>query len=85
MMGLSYFGSGAIVVLRWGLLSFATAHFMTAIVLSLPPSLDTSAWYFGNILVFVAIVVVCGTWALYTSLGGKLWNADFIEPTARRA
>ena len=85
MMGLSYFGSGAIVVLRWGLLSFATAHFITAIVLILPPSLDTSAWYFGNLLLLVAIVVVFGAWGFYTSLGGKLWNTDLIERSARSA
>src|SRR4026207_1547298 len=54
LMGFTYFGTGAIVVLRWGLLSFAVAHFVTALLLSLPATLDTSAWYFGNMLLLVA-------------------------------
>ena len=55
LMGLLYLGSGAIIVLRWGLLSYAVAHFVSAILLSLPATLDTSAWYFGNMLLLVAI------------------------------
>ena len=83
-MGFTYFGTGAIVVLRWGLLSFAVAHFVTALLLSLPATLDTSAWYFGNMLLLVAVVVGLAAWGFYTSMGGRIWTGDsFIERTAR--
>jgi hypothetical protein len=83
-MGFLYFGSGAIVVLRWGLLSFAVAHFITAILVSLPATLDTSAWFFGNMLLLIAITVGLTGWGFYTSLGGRIWTSEsFIERTAR--
>jgi protein kinase-like protein len=72
LMGFTYFGTGAIVVLRWGLLSFAVAHLVTALLVSLPATLDTSAWYFGNMVLLVAIPLVLAGWGLYRSLGGKL-------------
>ena len=40
-----YFGTGAVVVLRWGLLSYAVAHFVSSILMNIPATLDTSAWY----------------------------------------
>jgi hypothetical protein len=77
-----YFGSGAVVVLRWGLLSYAVAHFITAILMEIPATLDTSAWYFGNMLLLLAIVVGLATWAFYTSLGGRLWVAEGVTVSA---
>jgi hypothetical protein len=66
-----YFGTGAVVVLRWGLLSSAVANFVTSILMNIPATLDTSAWYFGNMLVLLAIAVGLATWAFYTSLASK--------------
>jgi hypothetical protein len=79
LMGFSYFGSGAIVVLRWGLLSFTVAHFIIAMLLNVPATLDTSAWYFGNMVLLVAVPVVLGAWGLYTSLGGRLWTTEVLN------
>ncbi len=76
LMGFLYFGTGAIVVLRWGLLSYAVAHFVTAALVSVPATLDTSAWYFGNMLLLIAIIVALAAWAFYTSLGGRLWSSE---------
>jgi hypothetical protein len=78
-MGFTYFGTGAIVVLRWGLLSYAVAHFITSIVLSLNATLDTSAWYFGNTLLLAGIALTLAGWGLYTSLGGKLWTTEALN------
>jgi serine/threonine-protein kinase len=77
LMGFLYFGSGAIIVLRWGLLSYAVAHFVSAILLSLPATLDTSAWYFGNMLLLVAVTMALAIWGFYTALGGRL-NAQSL-------
>jgi serine/threonine protein kinase len=79
LMGFAYFGTGAIVVLRWGLLSFAVAHFVTALLVNLTATLDTSAWYFGSMLLLVAIPVVLAGWGLYTSLGGRLWSTEALS------
>ena len=74
-MGLLYLGSGAIIVLRWGLLSYAVAHFVSAILLSLPATLDTSAWYFGKMLL-VAITVALPAWGFHTALGVRLTTSS---------
>ena len=63
-----YFGSGAFVVLRWGLLAFAVALFMTELLMDVPATLDSSAWFFGNMLLLMAIAVGLAGWALYTSV-----------------
>jgi protein kinase-like protein len=68
LIGFLYFGSGAFAVLRWGLVSFAVAVFVSALLMDLPVTLDTSAWYFGNMMLLVAIVVGLTSWAVYTSV-----------------
>src|SRR4030095_2213329 len=82
-----YFGTGAVVVLRWGLLSYAVAHFVSSILMNIPATLDTSAWYFGNMLLLVGLVVGLTMWGFYTSLGGRLWAGDTVTvgaPTSAR-
>ena len=63
-----YFGSGAFVVLRWGLLAFAVAAFMTELLMDVPATLDSSAWFFGNMLLLMAIAAGLAGWALYASV-----------------
>lgn len=71
-----YFGSGALVVMRWGLLSYVVAVFASSLLLNAPVTLDASAWFFGNSMLLVAIVVVLAAWGFYTSVSGRLWKAD---------
>jgi hypothetical protein len=63
-----YFGSGAFVVLRWGLLAFAVAAFMTELLMDVPATLDSSAWFFGNMLLLMAIAAGLAGGALYASV-----------------
>jgi serine/threonine-protein kinase len=63
-----YFGSAAFVVLRYGLVSFATALFVSELIVHPPATLDASAWYFGNMLLLLAIAVGLTSWAMYTAM-----------------
>jgi hypothetical protein len=63
-----YFGSGAFVVLQWGLVSFAAGLFVSAILMNLPATLDSSAWYFSNMMLLVGIAVGLSSWGVYTSM-----------------
>ena len=65
-VSLLYFGSGAVAVLRWGLLSYAVGIFTSELLLKLPATLDSSAWYFGNMLTIVAVAVALASWGFYT-------------------
>ena len=67
-VGFAYFGTGALVVLRWGLLSYAVGIFVSELLTKLPATLDSSAWYFGNMLTIVAIAVALASWGLYTAV-----------------
>jgi hypothetical protein len=52
--------------------------------MNIPATLDTSAWYFGNMLLLIAITVALAGWGFYTSLGGRIWTSEsFIERTAQ--
>ncbi len=87
LMSFLYFGSGAVVVVRWGLLSYAVGHFVTDMLMNITATLDASAWYFGNMLLLIAVVVGLAAWGFYTSLGGRLWTADTVTvgtPTSAR-
>jgi hypothetical protein len=67
-VSLAYFGSGAVAVLRWGLLSYAVGIFISELLFKLPATLDSSAWYFGNMLTILAIAVGLASWGLYAVL-----------------
>jgi hypothetical protein len=67
-VALAYFGTGAVAVLRWGLLSYAVGIFSSELLLKLPATRDTSAWYFANMLTLVAIAVALASWGLYTAV-----------------
>ena len=71
-----YFGTGAVVVLRYGLLAYVVGVFVTQILLEVPATLDPSAWYFGNMALLIAIPVALASWGLYTSVAGRLWRSD---------
>ena len=66
-----YFGTGTFVVLRWGLLSYAVGFFVSDLLLKVPTTVDSSAWYFGNMLLLFAIPLGLASWALYTCRQGR--------------
>ena len=63
---LVYFGTGAVAVLRWGLLSYAVGIFISELLMKLPATVDSSAWYFGNMLTIVVVAVALASWGFYT-------------------
>jgi serine/threonine-protein kinase len=76
LIGFLYFGMGAAAILRWGLLTLAVASFVLALLMDVPATLDTSVWYFGNMILLVGIVITLAAWAAYTSTAGRLMRAD---------
>jgi serine/threonine-protein kinase len=76
LLGFLYFGSGAYAVLRWGLLSYAVGVFVGALLMDMPATLDTSAWYFGHVILIGATVLALAVWGLRTSVAGRLWHVD---------
>jgi hypothetical protein len=84
LVGFLFFGTAAFVVLRWGLLSFAVGLYMLTMLQDLPVTLDGSAWYFGNTMLLVAIVIALAVWSFYTSVGGRMWKAQPLGHEIRR-
>jgi serine/threonine-protein kinase len=67
----------AVLVLRWGLLAFATAHFISGLGASLPVTAHADAWHFGSTLFIVGLVIAIAAWAFKTSLGNRaLWKDE---------
>jgi hypothetical protein len=58
--------------------SFAIGTFVTAMLMNAPATLDTSAWYFGDALLLIAVAAGLATWGLYVSLAGRLWKMDSL-------
>jgi serine/threonine-protein kinase len=74
LVGCLYFGTAAVVILRWGLLPFTVAAFVNALLFDVTATLDTSAWYFGNMMLLLTIVVALAVWAFYTSVAADIWK-----------
>ena len=72
LVGFLYFGGGAFIVLRWGLVSFVTGTFVNALMFDAPVTLDASAWYFGYMLLIFGMAAGLATWGFYVSVAGRL-------------
>jgi hypothetical protein len=72
LIGLLYFGTAAFVIVRFGgLLAFVVGSFVNNLLFDVVPTLDSSAWYFGNNLLILAVVVALAGWAFYTAVGRR--------------
>ncbi len=70
----------ALVGFRFGLLALASFIFFDILIGSAQPTLNTSAWYFGNSVFLFALAVAIAAWGCYTSMAGqKLWKTDLFE------
>jgi serine/threonine-protein kinase len=79
VVGLVIWGSRAFMVLRWGLLSLATGLLTNDLLLNVPVTTHTSAWYFGNTLFMLAVVVVLAAWAMRTSIQSRrVWMREWF-------
>ena len=68
----------AVLVLRWGLLSLCVATLFNDVMYN-NPAAPSSAWYFGESMFLLGVLVAIAFWAFHTSLGGrKLWREDFF-------
>jgi len=80
LAGFVVFGLIAFVVLRFGLLALAMYIFVDALLGKVLPTMQPSAWYFGNDLFLLAFVVALAAWGFHTSIAGqRLWKQDLIE------
>ena len=78
-LNLVIWGSIALVVLRWGLLSLAVAYFTDNLLLNVPVTANTSAWYFGNTVFMLAIIVALAVWAARTSISARrVWEREWF-------
>jgi hypothetical protein len=76
VLGLFYFGSSALVILRWGLLPFTFGGFVSSLLFDIPATFDTSAWFFGNMLFLLAILAGLSVWGFSTSIRGRPWSRE---------
>jgi hypothetical protein len=62
-VGLLYFGTAAFVIVRFGgLLAFVVGAFVSPLLFDVIITRDSSAWYFGNTVFVVAVVVALAIW-----------------------
>jgi hypothetical protein len=76
-LGVLYFGTAAFVIVRYGgLLAFMVGAFVSSLLFDVVVTLDASAWYMGNTLLLIGIVVGLTLWSFYTAVGGRIWSAQ---------
>jgi hypothetical protein len=68
LVGLLYYGSGAFVIVRWGLLPFAVGSFVNSVLFDIAGTRDMSAWYFGDNLVLLSIVAALALWGFWKAV-----------------
>jgi len=67
----SIYAIAAYAVVRFGLITLATACFVANVLLNVPVTQDLSRWYAPNVYFVVLVFVAIAAWGAYTSLGGK--------------
>ena len=60
-------------------MALAGAWFVMALLMDVPATLDTCLWYFGNMMLPVAIVVALAAWAGWTATAGRLLRAPVFQ------
>ena len=76
VIGLLYFGTAALVIVRFGgLLAFVIGAFVSSLLFDVVLTLDSSAWYLGSNGLVLAVVAVLAIWAFYTATGRRPWGA----------
>jgi len=74
------YGIAAFAIVRFGLLTLATAVLTADVMLSLPHTLDPSKWYTPAAVGVVAGVVALAVWSFRTSLAGqRLLKGELFE------
>jgi hypothetical protein len=74
--GVLYFGTAAFVIIRFGgLLAFVVGSFVSSLLFDVVLAMDASAWYFGNTVFVLAVVVTLAIWAFYTATGRRPFGA----------
>jgi predicted Ser/Thr protein kinase len=69
----------AYLMLRWGVLAFATAQLVSSLTTIVPLTARAEAWYFGSTLFILAVTVGLAGWAFKTSLGNRaLWKDELF-------
>jgi serine/threonine-protein kinase len=67
----------AFAVVRFGLVTLATAVFTANVLLNVPFTTDFSRWYAPNAVCLILSFVVIAVWAFYTAMAGqKLFKSD---------
>jgi hypothetical protein len=74
------YGIAAFAIVRFGLVTLATAVFTANVMLNLPHTADLSKWYAPAALGVALSFVALAAWGFYTSLAGqRLLKDDFFD------
>jgi tRNA A-37 threonylcarbamoyl transferase component Bud32 len=70
----------AIAVVRFGLISLASAFFLTDFILDSPITGNSSNWFFASTIFIYSVAAALAVWAFYTALAGqKLLKEELFE------
>lgn len=84
LLALVVAGSGAWLIVRFGLLAWIVALMVHGELLSSPITTDFSAWFSGSGLFALTVVLVLGAMGGWIAMGGRASVEDaFAEPTVR--
>ena len=73
------YGIAAVMVVRFGLITLAVGIFIADILLNVPVTLSTSAWYFPSTAFVLFGIAALATWAFHASVKGRqLWKQDLF-------
>jgi serine/threonine-protein kinase len=74
------YGVAAIVVFRVGLVALATGIFTANLLINVPVSIDSSAWYATTSLIAPLMITALALWAFYLALAGRpLFKAGLLD------
>jgi serine/threonine-protein kinase len=73
------YGIAAVMVVRFGLITLAVGIFVADLLLNVPVTLNTSAWYFPSTVFVLLGIAALATWAFHASVKGRqFWKQDLL-------
>jgi len=74
-----------VLLLRFGLLAFATMFCTSGLIETAPLTLTPAAWYAGSMLLALAFIAAPALWGFWTSRGKRaLFGEDLLEQAERQ-
>ena len=84
-LGVGVAGTGALLLVRFGLLAYLTGFFVQSLLSGTPVTMATGAWFASSGAAALALVLLLGAFGFQQALGGRSLTAHWLDSAEPQA